>query len=89
MVSAENADKFVMSQFNANSTFDVYISKGTEEIPDPSNFDLVIKKEKALRLNNGAFDMSQGFIAATYFKMANDSLPVELTVTPSFSSELH
>jgi len=31
--------------------------------------------------------MTQGFIAAIYIKMANDSLPVQLTVTPRFCPE--
>ena len=87
MVSNDDAIDFVKSQFSANSTFDVYISKGTNQIPDPSNFDLLIKKENSLSLSQGAFDMTQGFIAAIYIKMANDSLPVQLTVTPRFCPE--
>jgi len=51
MVSNDDAIDFVKSQFSANSTFDVYISKGTNQIPDPSNFDLLIKKENSLSLS--------------------------------------
>jgi hypothetical protein len=44
----------------------LYFNKGSYQIPDPSNFDGLIKQETRVILNNFSIDTSKGLILAIY-----------------------
>jgi hypothetical protein len=53
-------------EISCDTEFDLYIKKGTDLLPDPSNFDSVMRSENRVGLNNFSFDTSRGLIVAVY-----------------------
>ena len=53
-------------QLESSHPFDLYILKGTEQVPDPANFDVLFKQEQRVIMNNFSFDVKDGFILAIY-----------------------
>ena len=79
-MSAEAATPGFNLQISSSESFDVYVLKGTDKIPDPSNFDALVKREKTVTFTNHNFDVTNGFVVAVYSKLDRDCDMVTLQI---------
>lgn len=75
---------------NSDSAVSVYISKGTTNLPDPVNFDTLIKNEMTVQITQESLDLSKGAILAVYCTGdETDVTKFTITLTSTTSSFLN